>query len=247
MDKKMMKDHIAVVTGASSGIGRALAEMLTAEGAKVFAVGRSEERLAAVKASGNAVATLAVDIEDPDAASRIIDEAVAELGAVDIVCANAGTYVAGDIWTTTSAEIRSLITTNVIAAMDLVRAATIHMRERGSGDILVTSSVSGHQAIEWEPVYSGSKHAMQSFVHGVRRQLVGSGVRISSLAPGIVLNELWQRAAPDLADPGKMESLAEAGKGLRVSDVADAALFILTRPANATVRDLVLLPTNQDI
>jgi len=243
----MLKDRVAVVTGASSGIGRALAEMLTAEGAKVFAVGRSEERLAAVKASGNAVATLAVDLQDPDAASRIIDEAVAELGAVDIVCANAGTYVAGDIWTTTSAEIRSLITTNVIATMDLVRAATIHMRERGSGDILVTSSVSGHQAIEWEPVYSGSKHAMQSFVHGVRRQLVGSGVRISSLAPGIVLDELWQRAAPDRADAGKMDALAEAGKGLRVSDVADAALFILTRPANATVRDLVILPTNQDI
>lgn len=243
----MLNDRVAVVTGASSGIGRALAHMLAAEGARVFAVGRSEERLAALKASGDAAATMAIDVEAPNAASRIIEQAIAELGAVDIVCANAGTYVAGDIWTTTSEEIRSLITTNVIATMDLVRAAATHMREHGRGDILVTSSVSGHQAIEWEPVYSGSKHAMQSFVHGVRRQLVGSGVRISSLAPGVVLNELWQRFAPDLADPGKMDALAEAGEGLRVTDVADAALFILTRPANATVRDLVLLPTNQDI
>jgi ribitol 2-dehydrogenase len=243
----MLTNRTAVVTGASSGIGRAFAEMLTAEGVRVFAVGRSEERLAAVKSAGSAAATLAIDLEEPDSAQKIIDAATAEFGNIDIVCANAGTYVAGDIWTNSSSDIRSLITTNVISTMDLVRVATVHMKERGKGDILVTSSVSGMQAIEWEPVYSGSKHAMQSFVHGVRRQLVGSGVRISSLAPGIVLNELWQKAAPDLADEAQMDALAAEGKGLRVEDVADAARFILTRPANATVRDLVLLPTNQDI
>lgn len=243
----MLKGRIAVVTGASSGIGRALADMLTAEGAQVFAVGRSEERLALVKASGSAVETLALDINGPGAADLVLDSAVRALGGIDILCANAGTYFGGDIWATESSEIQSLITTNVISTIDIVRAATILMRERGSGEILVTSSVSGHQAIEWEPVYSASKHAMQSFVHGVRRQLIGSGVRISSLAPGIVLNELWQKAAPELADEAMMESLAAEGKGLRVTDVADAARFILTRPANCNVRDLVLLPTNQDI
>jgi len=235
------------VTGASSGIGRALAEMLTAEGAIVLAVGRNEERLAAVKAAGSARETLAIDVEEPGAAQTIIATAVSLLGSVDIVCVNAGVYVQGDIWTTQSFEIRSLITTNVIAAMDLIRAATVAMRAQGSGDILVTNSVSGHQSIEWEPLYSGSKHALLAFAHGVRRQLLGTGVRIASLAPGIVLNELWQKVAPDRANEEQMDALAEAGEGLRVSDVAEAARFILTRPANATVRDLVLLPTNQDI
>ncbi len=243
----MLQGKVAVVTGASSGIGRGLAEMLAGEGARVFAVGRNLERLAELVASGMAEETFAVDVARPDAARDIVRAAAARFGRVDVVCVNAGVYVHGDIWTNDSGEIRALIETNVVAAMDLVRAAVEHMREHGSGDILVTSSVSGHQAIEWEPVYSGSKHAMQAFVHGVRRQLVGSGVRISSLAPGIVLNELWQRAAPDRADPDRVEALAEAGEGLRVIDVADAARFILTRPATATVRDLVLLPTNQDI
>ncbi|MFV0428774.1 MAG: SDR family oxidoreductase [Arachnia sp.] len=243
----MFQDKCAVVTGASSGIGRGLAQMLSSQGARVLAVGRDVPRLEAVRDCAAAVEILALDASAPGAADAIVDAAVARLGRLDIACVNAGIYVQGDIWDTSGAEIHDLVRTNAAAAMDLVRAAATVMRNQSEGDILVTSSVSGHQSIEWEPVYSGSKHAIQAFVHGVRRQLVGSGVRISSLAPGIVLNELWRKAAPDLADESQMQQLAEAGKGLLVSDVADAAQFMLSRPRNSTVRDLVLLPTNQDI
>jgi ribitol 2-dehydrogenase len=116
------------------------------------------------------------------------------------------------------------------------------MIARRSGDIVVTSSVSGHQAIHWEPVYSATKHAVQSFVHGVRRQIGPHNVRIGSLAPGIVLNGLW-----GMTDPAEIERRVQAHGGLRNEDVADALLFMLTRPPHATVRDLVLLPQNQDI
>src|SRR6201981_132290 len=79
--------------------------------------------------------------------------------------------------------------------------ATSAMLRQGSGDILVCSSFSGHQAIHWEPVYSASKHAVQSFVHGLRRQLLKKGIRVGAIAPGMVLNELWGMTAPADIDP----------------------------------------------
>ncbi len=122
-----------------------------------------------------------------------------------------------------------------------MQAAVIAMRSRG-GDIIVTSSVSGHQAIPWEPVYSASKHAVQAFVHGVRRQLVGSGLRIGAVAPGIVLNDLWQ-----VTSQAEIDAKVAAGEGIRSEDVAEAILFMLTRPRHVGIRDLVILPVNQDI
>jgi ribitol 2-dehydrogenase len=135
-----------------------------------------------------------------------------------------------------------LLQINVNSVFRLVRAVLPGMLARRAGDIIVTSSISGHQAIHWEPVYSASKHAVQAFVHGVRRQTLNSGVRVGAVAPGMVLNELW-----GLTDRAEIDRKAGEGTGLRDEDVADAVLFMLTRPPNVTVRDLVMLPTNQDL
>jgi ribitol 2-dehydrogenase len=116
------------------------------------------------------------------------------------------------------------------------------MIERCSGDIVVTSSISGHQAIHWEPVYSATKHAVQSFVHGVRRQVAKHNVRIGSLAPGMVLNELW-----GLTEPEEIERRIAAHSGLRNDDVVDALFFMLTRPPHVAIRDLVILPQGQEL
>ena len=135
-----------------------------------------------------------------------------------------------------------MIALNVNAVVRCVRAVLPRMIARKSGDIVVTSSIFGHQAIHWEPVYSTTKHAIQSFVHGVRRQVAPHNVRVGSLAPGAVLNELW-----GLTDPEEIERGIASHSGLRSEDVAESLLFTLTRPANVTIRDLVMLPQNQDI
>ena len=116
------------------------------------------------------------------------------------------------------------------------------MITRRSGDIVVTSSISGHQAIPWEPIYSATKHALQSFVHGVRRQVAKHNVRIGSLAPGMVLNELW-----GLTDPDEIDRRVAAHSGLRNDDVVDALFFMLTRPPHVAIRDLAILPQSQDL
>lgn len=239
-----LRDKVALLTGASSGIGLATAQALVAEGAHVVAVARSADKLADLAAAlGDHVTPVAADVAEAGAAERIVDAALQRHGRLDIVLPNAGIYVGGDLADTAQEDIAALIATNVTGVMSLVRAALPVLLAQRSGDILVTSSVSGHQDIEWEPVYSASKHAVQSFVHTVRRQTAGSGVRIGAVAPGVVLNPLWGFAH---GSPEEAERIAE-GTGIRSADVADAIVFMLTRPAHVVVRDLVLLPTGQEI
>ena len=241
---RSLTGSVALLTGASSGIGLATAQALIGEGAHVVAVARSEEKLAALTASAPAsVTAIAADVSRPETADAIVARTLEEHGRLDIVLPNAGIYVGGDLVDAAQDDIAALVATNVTGVMTLVRAALPHLIAEGAGDILVTSSVSGHQDIEWEPVYSASKHAVQSFVHTVRRQTAETGVRIGAIAPGVVLNPLW---GFEHGSDAEAEKIAERS-GIRSSDVADAIVFMLTRPSHVVVRDLVLLPTGQPI
>lgn len=239
-----LEGRVALLTGASSGIGLATAQALAAEGCRVVAVARDADRLAILRDQHpDVVSTIQADVSAPDAAERMVTETLDRHGRLDIVLPNAGIYIGGNLTDASAEEITGLIATNVTGVMTLVRAALPTLVAQGSGDIIVTSSVSGHQDIEWEPVYSASKHAVQSFVHTVRRQYAESGVRIGAIAPGVVLNPLW---GFDHGSPEEMARIAD-GTGIRSADVADAVLFMLTRPPHVVVRDLVLLPTAQPI
>jgi ribitol 2-dehydrogenase len=239
----LLNGKVALVTGASSGIGRATARELARLGVKQMLTGRSEERLKKLAAELEPeTALLPADLVDPVQVDRLVPETLQRFGRIDIILANAGIYIGGDVKDGDPDAWDRLITTNVNSVFRLVRSAIPHLVAQGSGDIVVTSSISGHQAIHWEPVYSASKHAIQSFVHGVRRQLLTTGVRVGAVAPGIVLNELF-----GVTDPAEIEQKANAGAGLRSEDVAEAIVFMLTRPQNVTIRDLVMLPRAQDL
>jgi len=232
-----------LVTGASSGIGQALALAAGAAGARVFVHGRDTDRLRDVAARiGDDAAWHAADLTDPAAVDGLARAAVATLGRIDILLANAGLYVPGDAAEGDPDAWDALLDVNVKSVFRLVNRVLPAMVARRSGDIVVTSSVSGHQAIQWEPVYSASKHAIQSFVHGVRRQLAPHNVRIGAIAPGVVLNPLW-----GMSDAAEIAARVAAHEGIRSEDVAEAVMFMLTRPAHVTIRDLVILPQNQDI
>jgi ribitol 2-dehydrogenase len=234
---------VAVVTGGSSGIGLAVARELSRLGANVVVTARSAERLEAAVASipGPAHAFVA-DITDAATAGSLMQQAEQRFGTVDIAVANAGIYLADELWRNDPNAIDRLVSTNITGVMRTVHAALSSMIPRGTGDVLVTGSVSGTQDIHWEPVYSASKHALHAFVHGVRRQLVGTGVRLGVVGPGVVLNELWS-----VSEEQDIEQRVAAGTGIRSEDVADAVGYMVTRPRHITIRDLVILPSNQDI
>jgi ribitol 2-dehydrogenase len=238
-----LNGKVAIVTGASSGIGRATTFAFAREGVKQVVTARSAGKLEtlAKELPGESL-VVAADMTNPKDIAPLVQRTLEHFGRLDILLANAGIYVAGDVIGGDPDAWDRLLQTNVSGVFRLVHAALPHLIESGSGDIVVTSSISGHKAIYWEPVYSASKHAVQSFVHGLRRQLLQTGVRVGAVAPGIVLNELW-----GVGDPAEVERRAAAGEGLRSEDVAEAIVFMLTRPRNVTIRDLVMLPRAQNI
>ena len=235
---------IALVTGASSGIGRAFAHALAAEGAKLALVGRSAERLEELASQliGSEALVLPADLGKPADVTRVAKEALARFGHIDILLANAGIYLPGEVAEGDADKWDEMLAVNVNSVFRLVRGLLPQMIERKSGDIIVTSSIAGHQVLRVEAVYSASKHAVQAFVHSLRRQVAKHNVRVGAVAPGTVLNELWgYRSAAEI------DAKVATRDGLRSEDVAEAVLFMLTRPPNVTIRDLVILPQNQDI
>jgi ribitol 2-dehydrogenase len=240
---KRLSGKVVLVTGGSSGIGRAMARAVAAEGAQVAMVGRSAERLEATAAGLETEALpIAADLAKPAEVDRVVGEAVARFGRIDILLPNAGIYIPGEVAEGDPNAWDEMLAINVNSVFRLVRAVLPGMIEGTGGHILITSSISGHQAIHWEPIYSASKHAIQSFVHGLRRQVARHNIRVGEVAPGVVLNELW-----GYTDPAAIEEKVQSREGLRSEDVADAVMFMLTRPANVNIRDLVILPQNQDI
>jgi ribitol 2-dehydrogenase len=238
-----LRGKVAVITGASSGIGRAYAVALAAEGCRLVLVGRRLHALELVAESlTGEVEVVAADIADPATGALVVDAAVGRFGRIDLVLSNAGIYVAGEFAETPTEAIHEIVGTNVFGAIAIVRAALPNLLE-SKGDVLFTSSVSGHQAIHWEPVYSATKHAVQAFAHSLRRQLVDADVRVMSIAPGVVLNELWGYSDDDK----RSDEMVASARGIRSDDVAEAVVFMLSRPRHVTVRDLVILPTGQDI
>lgn len=237
-----LEGKIAVITGAASGIGLATAHVLMRAGATVVMVDRNAAALSELvaKADGRAIAQV-TDLLDVDSCAAMIPEILAKTGRIDILHCNAGTYIGGDLVDTDAVTIDRMLNLNINAVIKNVHAVLPHMIERGSGDIVVTCSLAGHSAIKHEPVYSASKWAITCFTQTTRRQVNKHGVRISQVSPGPVVSAL-------LADwePERLQAVEDAGALIEPSEVAEAVLFILSRPRNVTIHDVIVLPTNVD-
>ncbi|GAB7539894.1 SDR family oxidoreductase [Burkholderia sp. 3C] len=238
-----LNGKVAAITGAASGIGLACARALLDAGATVVLIDRAQDRLADCCAQlGERALPLAVDLLKPAEVSAMLPRIVALAGGLDIFHANAGAYVGGEVLHGNPDEWDRMLNLNINAAFRSVHAVLPHLVAQRSGDILFTSSIAGIVPVAWEPIYTASKFAVQAFVHTTRRQLMQHGVRVGAVAPGPVVTALlddWPQA--------KMDEALAAGSLMQANEVADAVLFMLTRPRNVTIRDLVILPTSVDL
>ena len=230
---------VAVITGASSGIGAACARLLAQQGCKLTLAARSVDKMRALAAElETECLVVRADLTSPPDISAMVEAALERFGRLDIMLANAGVYIPGQFAEGDIDELARMLTLNVDAVMRCAHAVIPAMRAGGGGDIVVTSSISGHMDIVGEPVYSASKNAVQTFVHTLRRQVAEHGIRVMSIAPGPVANPMqWLTTPEDI-----QRAVHETGSHLASEDCADAILFMLTRPPHVTIRDLVILP-----
>jgi len=239
----LMKGKVAAITGAASGIGLECARTLHAEGATVVLIDRARDKLDSLcKEIGAGALPLVVDLLDGPQVSGMLPRILELAGRLDIFHANAGAYIGGPVAEGDPDAWDRMLNLNINAAFRSVHAVLPHMIAQKSGDILFTSSIAGVVPVVWEPIYTASKFAVQAFVHSTRRQVAQHGVRVGAVLPGPVVTALlddWPRA--------KMEEALANGSLMQPKEVADAVLFMLSRPRNVTVRDLVILPNSVDL
>jgi serine 3-dehydrogenase len=246
-----LNGKIALITGASSGIGQACARALAAEGARIIAAARRVERVEALRDElqqehgPEACGALTVDVRDradvEDAVRKITD---AGWGEIDLLINNAG-LAAGlaplqegsfDHWD-------RMIDTNVKGLLNVSRLVLPGMVERGSGHVVNIGSIAGREVYPSGGVYCGTKFFVRAINKAMRLDLHESGVRVTSIDPGLVQTEF--SAVRFDGDEERAEKVYENTRPLSPEDVADAAAWAVTRPAHVNVEELVLMPTDQ--
>ncbi|MGQ2903452.1 MAG: SDR family oxidoreductase [Neoaquamicrobium sediminum] len=243
MRRLELTGKVAAITGAASGIGLECAKIMLEAGARVVLVDRNEEALQSICTElGPEAMPLVVDLVSSESVASMMPAILDKAGRLDIFHANAGAYIGGELVDGDPDAWDRMLTLNVNAVFRSVHAVLPHMIERRTGDIVVTSSIAGVVPVVWEPIYTASKHAVQAFVHTVRRQVAKHSIRVGAVLPGPVVTALISDWPKD-----KLESELAAGGLMEPVEVAEAVLFMLTRPRNVTVRDLVILPQANDL
>ena len=241
--EQQLAGKVAAVTGAASGIGLACAKALLNSGARVVLIDRAQDALTEICARLGADAIpLVIDLTDSSSCAQMMPGILERAGHLDILHANAGSYVGGDIIDGDPDVWDRMLNLNVNSVFRTVHAVLPHMVGRKTGDVIVTSSIAGVVPVVGEPIYTASKHAVQAFVHTVRRQVAKHSIRVGAVLPGPVRTALiddWPKE--------KLETELAAGGLIEPVEVAEAVLFMLTRPRNVTVRDLVILPQRNDL
>ena len=241
-----MKEKVMLITGATSGIGKALADFYYKKNYNLVLTGSSQEKINKLKNKFKKNTLLmCADLTKSNDIKRIVSESISRFKRIDILIANAGLYEPDKIISGNPERWDRVINVNVTSVFRLINLVLPYMQRNKFGDIAITSSISGHQAIHWEPIYSASKHAIQSFAHGLRTQVSKYNIRVISIAPGMVMTELWD------IDPIKnkkyINKMIKTGKALDVKEVVSCFEFALTRNRGSNIRDLVILPTNQNL
>lgn len=235
-----LKGKTALVTGASGGIGKALAHALSAQGMKVALSDRDEEKLQAVaRELPGDTAVFAVDITADGAADRLVADVVARFHSIDVVMNNAGTMVVGEFDTIDVHKVQMMVKVNVEAAFALGFAALRRFKTQGSGYLINTSSIAGVKSGPKTGAYSGTKAAIESFTEGLRVEVANTGIGVACIEPGTVDTGLFDEMTDQEQEAFKKGDL------LKPEDIAEAAIFILTRPAHVRVPRILIVPASQ--
>jgi len=245
----MKPSGIVLVTGATAGIGESCARAFAAAGARLILVARRAERLEALEAELRRehkveVLSLRLDVRDAGIVTHALSELPAEWAEVDVLVNNAGLGRGVDpLHTGDLRDWDEMIDTNVKGVLTVTRAIVPGMVERGRGHVINIGSIAGHEVYPGGAVYCATKHALGAITRGLRMDLLGTGVRVSTVDPGMVETEFSiVRFRGDEERAGKVYSGLTP---LTPDDIADAVLWCATRPPHVNIDEIILKPTDQ--
>ena len=229
-----LEGRTAIVTGASSGIGRATAEALLARGARVVAGARRVERLEEL---GEGALGLPLDVTDPESCAAFVTRAVKELEGLDILVNAAGLALGRDPFDdSTEDDERVVLETNVNGLIRMTRLALPHFAD--GGHIVNIGSVAGRQAYANGSLYVASKFAVRGFTYALREDLLGRPIRITTVDPGLVETDFSR--VRFRGDEAQASAVYEGVEAMQPEDIAECIVFALTRPAHVNVDELVV-------
>lgn len=228
----VLTDKVAVVTGAGSGIGEAIATLLHEEGAKVVLAGRNKEKLQNVanQLSQDSVKVVPTDVTNKEEVDELIKIAQQTFGGLDIVINSAGQMLSSKITDYQVDEWDSMIDVNIKGTLYTAQAALPTMLEQSSGHLITIASISGFEVTKSSTIYSATKAAVHTITQGLEKELAKTGVKVTSISPGMVDTAIT--AAYNPTDRKKLEP----------QDIAEAVLYALTQPKHVNVNEITVRP-----
>ncbi len=250
----ILANTVALVTGASSGIGAATAQALAAQGAAVALLARRADRLAELKSEiesgGGTALVVSADVTDPEQVAAAVQATVSELGRLDTLVNNAGLMRTGPAAEASLEDWDAMLTVNVQGVLYVTRTALPHLIDaaadspRGVADVVTVSSTAGWVARPNTAVYSLTKFGVNAFSEGIRQELLGKRVRVGVVGPGTVDTELFSHLAEPAREAFELQT-ADMVK-LRPQDIADAVLFMVTRDRRVAVNHMLVRSAEQN-
>jgi len=245
---------VALVTGASSGIGEATARALAERGAAVAVAARRKDRLEAlaesIRGQGGTVLVLETDVTDEQQATAMVEQTVAELGRLDTLVNNAGVMLLGPVVDADVTEWQRMVQLNVLGLLYCAHAAMPHLLRsaeqdpRRVADLVNISSVAGRVARNGSGVYNLTKHGVGAFSEALRQEVTKRHVRVSLVEPGAVSTELASHNRPEVQ--AAMRQRFGDIQRMEAEDIADAIAYIVTRPRHVSVNEMLIRPTEQE-
>ncbi|GAB3026426.1 SDR family oxidoreductase [Mycobacterium bourgelatii] len=237
----MTTPKVAFVTGASSGIGRAITTRLAADGLTVVAAARRTELLDELAAGTDTIEAQELDVTDRDAVRRAVDDAVARHGRLDVFVANAGVMPLSRLDSDLVDEWDTMIDVNIRGLLHGISASLPHFRTQGSGHFVTTASVGSYKVTPTAAVYCGTKYAAWAITEGLRQESP-PGIRVTTVSPGVVESEL----ANTISDPHAKGFMKEYRKyALDPAAIAAAVSYAVGQPADVDVNEMVIRPVRQ--
>ncbi len=241
MELTPLKDKVAVITGASSGIGRAAARQLAAEGVHVVLVARSADKLAALAEElGDRATVHATDVGDRIAVQDLFESVKARFGGLDLLFNNAGVGYSNPFEKSTPDEWKQTIDANLYGVLHCTQLAIPLMRGREGAMISSVSSVGGRYGLAGWSVYNATKFAVVGFHDALRKELGPEGIRVSLIEPGAVYTQ-WGYNVPE----EKMKARRDDLEALEAEDIGRALVYAFAQPRNVNVQEMLIMPTRQ--